>query len=101
MAVEGTYKVMVDLMGTQAEGIVSLAGDGANLQGKVDGLGMSAELQDGVAKGSSFTGAIEGPTPFGTKRFKVEGTVAGDQISGKLKAGLLVASFSGTRVAGA
>ncbi|MBP3894814.1 MAG: hypothetical protein J6D34_12345 [Atopobiaceae bacterium] len=98
MAVEGTYKVSAELMGSKAEGTVKLVGDGANLQGNVEALGMSAPLMGGVATGSSFMGTIEGPTPLGTKRFKVEGTVTGDKISGRLKAGLLVASFSGTRI---
>ena len=98
MAVEGTYKVSVSYLGNSAEGILNLSGDGGDLQGKVDALGMSASLMDGVAKGSSFAGAIEGPTPLGNKRFKVTGTVVGDRISGTLKSGLLVVSFSGTRL---
>ena len=97
MAVDGSYQVSVEMMGNKGAGVVTLETSGTRLKGSVVGMGLQAELQDGTVSGDSFSGSIEGPTPLGTMRFKVTGTVTGDRIEGKLSAGLIKAPFSGTR----
>ncbi|MBQ9317791.1 MAG: hypothetical protein IJ203_13345 [Atopobiaceae bacterium] len=97
MAVDGTYRVTVEAMGTTGEGTLELKTQGSKLAGTVRAMGMDVALQDGVVKGQTFSGKIEGPTPMGTMAFKVTGEVSGDRISGKLRAGLIGATFSGTR----
>lgn len=98
MALAGTYKVVVESMGNQAEGMVRIEERGGKLTGVVEAMGMNAEVEDFKATGSSFSGSIEGPTPLGTMRFKVNGAVKGDTIEGVLRAGLVGAKFKGTRV---
>lgn len=97
MAVDGTYTVAVEAFGNRAQGTVELRTEGTGLAGTVRAMGMDAQLQDGRTSGSSFTGSIEGPTPLGTKRFEVSGTVEGDRISGSLAAFMLSIPFEGTR----
>ena len=94
MAVDGTYRVTVEAMGTTGEGTLELKTQGSKLAGTVRAMGMDVA---GVVKGQTFSGKIEGPTPMGTMAFKVTGEVSGDRISGKLRAGLIGATFSGTR----
>ena len=98
MALVGTYAVTVDMMGSTADGTVSIEERNGVLTGTVEAAGMKAQVENAKASGSSFTGFIEGPTPLGTMRFKVSGTVTGDTIKGKLKAGLISASFQGKRI---
>ena len=97
MAVDGTFRVTVEAMGTTEEGLVELKTQGSKLAGTVRAMGMDVALQDGTVNGQTFSGKIEGPTPMGTMTFKVTGEVAGDRISGKLRAGLIGATFAGTR----
>ena len=98
MALVGTYAVTVDMMGSTADGPVSIEERNGVLTGTVEAAGMKAQVENAKASGSSVTGFIEGPTPLGTMRFKVSGTVTGDTIKGKLKAGLISASFQGKRI---
>jgi hypothetical protein len=98
MALDGSYRVKINLMGNSAEGTVVLRTNGSALEGNVTGMGMQAQLQDGKANGDSFSGAIEGPTPLGQMRFKVTGEVDGDRIVGTLRAGLVKAEFAGVRI---
>ena len=97
MAMDGTYNVTVSGMGKSKDGVVTLAQAGDGLQGKVEILGMTVELQNGEVNGDSFTGVVEAQTPMGAMKGKVKGSVTGDKISGKISAGLLGASFEGTR----
>ena len=98
MAVEGTYNVTVEAMGKKAHGTLELHVSGNTLTGNVRAAGMTVDVQDGRVNGDSFTGAVEADTPLGHKKASVKGSVAGDTISGELKAGLLKAKFTGTRV---
>lgn len=95
MALAGTYKVTVDFMGNKADGIVRIEENNGKYRGVVEAMGMTAEVEGFKASGSSFSGTIEGPTPMGTMRFKVSGTVKGDVIEGSLRAGLVGAKFKG------
>ena len=97
MAVEGTYNVTVEAMGKKAHGMLELRVSGSTLTGNVRAAGMTVDVQDGRVNGDSFTGAVEADTPLGHKKASVKGSVAGDTISGELKAGLLKAKFTGTR----
>ena len=97
MALDGTYNVTVSGMGKSKDGVVTLAQSDGELQGKVEILGMTVELQKGKVSGDSFTGVFEAQTPMGAMKGKVKATVTGDKISGKISAGLLGATFEGTR----
>ena len=98
MAVDGTYQVTIEAMGKRAHGTVTVEERGGVLTGNVQALGQTIPIQDGRLKGNAFTGVVEGSTPMGKMRAKVTGEVSGDSISGKLRAGLISASFSGARV---
>lgn len=100
MAVDGTYRVILDAFGSSTQGTVTLKSNGQALSGEVYGMGMDAQLENGKVDGQSFSGTIEGPTPLGTMRFKVSGKVDGNAIAGTLKAGLVKATFEGTRTRG-
>lgn len=98
MAVDGTYKIAGDAMGTKLEGTLELKSAGATLAGTARIGSQVIELEDGKASGDTFTGRLAAPTPMGTMKFKVNGTVAGDKISGTLKAMMVSAKFEGSRV---
>lgn len=97
MAVEGTYKVTIEAMGQKGSGTLDLHVSGDKLTGSVNAGGMVVELQNGRVSGNSFTGTVEADTPLGHKKANVKGSVSGNAISGELRAGLLKATFSGTR----
>lgn len=98
MALDGSYRVTVELMGNEAEGTVTLRTNGTKLEGTVNAMGLEVNLLDGKAAGDAFSGAVEGQTPLGQMRFKVKGSVSGDSISGKLSSGLIKADFKGVRI---
>lgn len=98
MAIDGTYRVKTEYMGKKLEGTVELKVEGSRVTGTVSGLGYTVPIQNGKLSGQSMSGVIEGPTPMGKMRAKVTAQVSGDTITGKLRAGLVGASFTGTRV---
>ena len=98
MALDGTYRVLVEAMGKKAEGTVELKTNGSKAEGMVHALGMDVPLQNGKVSGQTVTGIVEGPTPIGHLKCKVKATVNGDQVTGTIKALLVNASFTGTRI---
>lgn len=96
--VDGSYQIAVEAMGKTAYGRVILKSSGSGLEGSVQIMGMEVELEEGTCDGDSFGGKVTADTPMGTKRITISGSVKGDEVSGKLKAGLLGATFTGSRL---
>lgn len=98
MAVDGTYRVVGEAMGRRAEGTLELKTNGANLEGTVRIGSHQVTLQDGKAKGNTFTAKVQADTPMGNMKAKVSGAVEGDRISGTIKALMVSAKFEGSRI---
>ena len=98
MAVEGTYRVTVVAMGKQTEGTVNVHEQGTTLTGTVFFLGQDIPLEDGKVNGNTFSGTARADTPLGNMKGKVKGSVTGDKVEGSITAGLMKATFSGTRI---
>jgi hypothetical protein len=98
MAVDGTWKLVVNTpMGPQ-ESTLNLTSSGGTLTGtQVAPNGGSATIEEGTVDGNevSWKASISKPMAM-TLQFS--GTVEGDTISGKVKLGMFGSSgFSGTR----
>ena len=98
MAVDGSYHISGEAMGTKLDGTIAMQTKGDVLTGTATIGSVKIPIENGKAKGDSFTCTINAPTPMGNMRFKVQGTVSGDQISGTLKALLVNAKFQGSRI---
>jgi hypothetical protein len=98
MAVDGTYKLVVQTPMGEQESTLTIAASGANLTGtQTAPNGGSAEIEDGSVDGNevSWKASISKPMPM-TLHFA--GIVEGDTISGSVKLGMFgSAKFSGTR----
>lgn len=99
MAIDGTYKVTGEAKGVAVEGTIEVKTDGDTLTGTAHLRDIEMPLEDGKVNGNDFTCNVVAPTPMGNMKFKVQGTVDGDKVSGTLKALLVKASFSGERIA--
>jgi len=98
MAVDGTWKVVVQSpMGAQ-EGTLSLKSQGATLSGTQTGGSGSMEVQNGRVDGNKASWTAEMKQPFPMKlEFSV--TVSGDEMKGEVKAGNFGSSpLTGKRV---
>jgi hypothetical protein len=98
MAVDGTYKISGEAMGTVLEGTLELASSGSKLAGTARIGSQMIELKNGKADGDSFTADVTAPTPMGDVKFKMSGKVAGDKISGRLKTLMVNAKYEGSRI---
>ena len=98
MAVDGTWKLIVNTpMGAQ-ESTLTLSTAGGQLSGtQTAPNGGSAPIEDPEVSGNdvSWNASIKKPMPM---TLKFSGTVEGDKISGNVKLGMFgSATFSGTR----
>ncbi len=98
MALDGTYRILIEAMGKKAEGTVDLTTNGSKAEGMVHVAGMDIPLQNGKVSGQTVTGTAEGASPIGHLKCKVKATVNGDQVTGSIKALLVSATFTGTRI---
>jgi len=99
MALDGTWKITVNTpMGVQ-EGTLTLKTEGTKLTGTQNGPNGSMAIQNGKVDGNKLTWTADMTQPMPLKlEFSV--TVAGDQMTGEVKAGAFGASpLSGTRQA--
>jgi len=99
MAVDGTWKITVNSpMGVQ-EGKLTLKTSGTTLTGSQSGQNGSMAIQNGKVDGNKLTWTADMTQPMAMKlEFSV--TVAGDQMSGEVKAGAFGSSpLSGKREA--
>ncbi|MDO4404871.1 MAG: hypothetical protein Q4C09_07520 [Atopobiaceae bacterium] len=97
MAVSGVYDVMVEAIGISGEGWLEIAEVGSTIQGVLHIKDMDIELVNGSISGNNFSCAATAQTSLGAKKFKITGTVDGDNIRGSFKTGLISGSFAGTR----
>lgn len=100
MAIDGSYRVVVEAMGKKVEGIVEVTTNGSKAEGVVHALGMDVPLQNGKVSGQTVTGVVEGASPIGRLKCKVSATVDGDKVTGTLKSLLVSAKFNGVRIEG-
>lgn len=98
MAVDGSYRISGDAMGTKLEGVLTLETAGTQLSGSVKIGKQTIELLDPKVKGDTFSCSVMAPTPVGEMKLGLKGTVVGDRISGTVKALLVNAPFEGTRI---
>lgn len=90
---DGTWNV--EARGRQ--GTLTLRAEGSTLSGRVDVMGITADIHDGRANGSSFTGRIEAQGPVGPVKATLSGTAEGDTLSGAIKVGIIKTKLTGTR----
>jgi hypothetical protein len=97
MAVDGTWKVVIQSpMGAQ-EGTLALTAQGGTLSGTLKGPGTSMEIENGKVNGdkASWSGKVKQPFPMNLE-FAV--TVSGDEMKGEVTAaGLGAAPLTGKR----
>jgi hypothetical protein len=98
MAVDGTWKLVVNTpMGAQESTLV-ISSDGATLTGTQNaGSGEGRPIDEGTVSGDdiAWKASITKPMPM---TLEFSGTVSGDSISGQVKLGMFgSASFTGTR----
>lgn len=98
MAIDGTYQIEIDTpMGKQTAKL-TLKTDGGALSGTMEDSFGKHEFSGGKAEGDKFAWGQEMDSPFGKMQLDVTGQVAGDSISGEVKAGNFGTSpFTGQR----
>ena len=96
MSVEGNWKITVKSpVGPQVSTVVLHSSDGV-LTGTQSGQGATSEISEGKVDGNTVYWVNHVTAPMKMK-LEFTGTVDGDQISGKVKAGMM-GSFSFTGV---
>jgi hypothetical protein len=97
MSVEGNWKITVKSPVGPQVSIVVLHSSGGVLTGTQSGQGTTSEISEGKVDGNTVYWVNHVTTPM---KMKVEftGTVDGDQITGKVKAGMMGSfSFAGVK----
>jgi hypothetical protein len=86
MSVDGSWKITVNSPMGKQESTLSFTADGSTLTGTQSGQGATADIKDGKVDGDnvSWSNSITSPFPM---TLEFTGTVAGDSIKGKVKAG--------------
>ena len=98
MSADGTWEITVNSPIGAQPSTVTLQTDGSTLTGEQTGNGETGPIYDGTVGGDSVSWSVDVSKPMKlTIRFK--GTIEGDTISGKAKAGGFPGgfSFSGSR----
>ena len=97
MSVDGTWQITVNSpLGPQPSTLV-LATDGGTLTGEQSGNGEAGPIKDGAVDGNEVSWTVDVTKPF-PLTIKFTGTIDGDAISGKAKAGGFPSfSFNGSR----
>jgi len=86
MAIDGKWNIVVNSpMGAQKSEL-TLKASGGTLTGSGSGQGGSQEIADGKIDGNNVSWKISITTPF-PMTLEFAGTLAGDSLSGKVKAG--------------
>jgi hypothetical protein len=99
MAVDGTYKIDVDTPMGKQESKLTLKSAGAKLSGTTESSFGTTNFTGGTVKGNEFSFSMEITSPMGQMKLDYKGKVAGNAISGEVKAGDFGTSpFKGKRV---
>jgi hypothetical protein len=88
MNVDGKWHIVIDSPLGRQEGVVDLQTDGATLTGTSSGGGMTVDIFDGTVDGDRLRYAIRIKQPMPMK-LQFDLTVAGETLSGTVKAGIL------------
>jgi hypothetical protein len=88
MAVDGTYNITVETpLGKQAAKLALKADDNV-LSGSIEAeIGGLNEFSGGAVNGNDVTWKMELNSPLGKINLECKGMIAGDEISGEVKAG--------------
>jgi hypothetical protein len=86
MSVDGSWKITVNSPIGKQETTVDLNAQGSTLTGTQSAQGNSQPIQDGKADGDNVSWSNSITTPF-PMTLEFTGTVSGDSIRGKVKAG--------------
>jgi hypothetical protein len=86
MSVDGSWKIVVNSPMGKQESTLNLASSGGTLTGTASAQGNTTDVKDGKVDGDnvSWSSAITTPFPM---TLEFTGTVSGDTIKGKVKAG--------------
>jgi len=99
MVVEGTYEIVASTPIGKLEGKLRLHTDGALLSGNIESKMGNGEFSGGTVSGNSFSWSGTVKTPMGKLKLEGAGSIEGDTISGKVKAGIFGAiPFNGQKV---
>lgn len=100
MAVEGTYSIQFNTPGGNQIGTLTLAVAGSSLSGCYVTGKAAHPLSNGKVVGDEVEFSYLQSTPVGKMKLVFKGTVAGDEISGKVNLGGPFGSrtFTGKRV---
>jgi len=98
MAVDGTYNIEIDTPMGKQESKLTLKTDGTALTGSMDSPMGSMDFT-GTVNGDELSWSMEINSPMGNMKLDYKGKVAGDEISGEVKAGDFGSSpFKGKKV---
>jgi hypothetical protein len=86
MSIDGSWKITVNSPMGKQESTLELKADGAALTGKQSANGNTSDIKDGKVDGDKITWSNSVTTPF-PMTLEFTGTVAGDSLTGSVKAG--------------
>jgi hypothetical protein len=98
MSVDGTWRITAQTPMGEQQSTVELTEDGAKLTGRMTAPEESA-IYEGSVDGDQLSWRVDISKPMALK-LHVSATLAGDSMSGKIKAGMMfpAASFTAERV---
>jgi hypothetical protein len=97
MSVDGSWKIIVNSPMGKQDSTLTLAANGATLTGTQSAQGNTADIKDGKVDGDNVSWSNSITTPF-PMTLEFTGTVAGDTLNGKVKAGAFGSfDFTGER----
>ena len=97
MSADGAWTISIDSPMGKQDASLDLKTDGAVLSGTQSAQGQTSPISDGKVDGDTLTWSAQVTTPF-PMTLEFTGTVAGDAMSGNVKAGAFgVFPFQGKR----
>jgi hypothetical protein len=99
VAVEGKYQIEIDTPMGKQESKLTLKSEGAKLSGSMESAFGTSQFSGGMVNGDEVAWSMEISSPMGNLTLEYRGKVAGNEISGEVKAGNFGTSpFKGKRV---
>ncbi len=99
MAVDGTYKIEIDTPMGKQESKLTLKAAAGKLSGTMESSFGTTNFSGGTVKGNEVSWSMEITSPMGKMKLDYKGKVAGNAISGEVKAGDFGTSpFKGKKV---
>jgi len=98
MAIDGTYKIVIDTPMGKQEATLALKTDGGKLSGTADSAMGKSEFT-GTVNGDALAWVMDINSPMGQMKLEYTGKITGDDIAGEVKIGSFgSAPFSGKKV---